>query len=239
VLHLWRAPHQKDDMWAYPVWEKYGFQQLAWQVVKMTHTDAGETVKVLVELDGKGKDGFVVHHSAVYTIHSDGVINVDNAVSFSRTDVPLARLGVRILLSPEFNHFKYYGRGPMENYADRKEGSDIGIYQSSVAAQLTPYEKPMECGNHEDVRWAELSSQENSIDVRGEGQLLQVSALPYKDEELEPVEYRIDLPKPSSTVLVVAAKTLGAGSWGCGPKPLDQYIPRSTAQQFSYVLQLK
>jgi beta-galactosidase len=226
-------------MWAYPTWEKYGFDRLAWHVVKMTHVDNDTTVKISVELNGEGKDGFIAYHSAVYTIYSDGIVKVDNDVSFSRTDVPLARLGVRILLSPDFGNFKYYGRGPMENYADRKQGADIGVYQSSVAAQLTPYEKPMECGNHEDVRWAELSSQVNSIEVRGNGQLLQVSALPYKDEELAPVEYRIDLPKPSSTVLVVAAKTLGAGSWGCGPKPLDQYIPRSTPRQFSYVLQLK
>lgn len=239
ILHLWRAPHQKDDMWAYAVWKKYGLDQLAWQVVKMTHTDGDTVVKVTVALDGKGKDGFVVHHTAVYTIHGSGVVKVDNDVSFSRTDVPLARLGIRMLISPEFSNFSYYGRGPMENYADRKEGADIGIYQSSVAAQLTPYEKPMECGNHEDVRWAELSSPVNSIGVSGNGQLLQVSALPYKDEELEPVEYRIDLPNPTSTVLVVATKTLGAGSWGCGPKPLDRYIPLSTAQQFSYVLQLK
>jgi beta-galactosidase len=97
----------------------------------------------------------------------------------------------------------------------------------------------MECGNHEDVRWAELSNGSGTLRVSSNGGLFQMSALPYKDEELRPVEYRIDLPKSSSTVLVVAAKTLGVGSWGCGPKPLDRYIPLSTAQQFSYTLQLK
>lgn len=239
VLHLWRAPHQKDDMWAYPIWDKYGLQQLVWEVTNITHKDNDTAVEVSVALNGKGKDGFTVHHDVLYTVTGDGEIKVDNDVSFSRTDVPLARLGVRILLSPDFNNFRYYGRGPMENYADRKAGSDIGIYQSSVAAQLTPYEKPMECGNHEDVRWAVVSSPAGSIEVRDRGELLQVSALPYKDEELEPVEYRIDLPKSSSTVVCVAKKTLGVGSWGCGPRPLDQFIPMSTVQQFSYTLQIK
>jgi beta-galactosidase len=226
-------------MWAYPSWENYGFDRLSWQVVSLTHKDADTAVQVSVQLNGQGKESLIVHHNIVYTITASGEVKVDNDVSFSRTDVPLARLGVRMLLSPQFSEFKYYGRGPMENYADRKEGSYIGIYQSSVAAQLTPYEKPMECGNHEDVRWAELSNGTATLGVTGNGQLLQVSALPYKDEELRPVEYRIDLPKPSSTVLVVAAKTLGVGSWGCGPKPLDPYIPLSTPQQFSYTLQLK
>jgi beta-galactosidase len=239
MLHLWRAPHQKDDMWAYPTWEKYGLKRLSWKVGNITHNDDDTSVQISVELNGTGKEGFTVSHKAIYTISSNGRISVNNAVSFSHPDIPLARLAVRMLLSPEFNDFTYYGRGPMENYADRKEGSDIGIYQSSVAAQLTPYEKPMECGNHEDVRWAQLSNPSNALEVSGNGELLQVSALPYKDEELEPVEYRIDLPKPSSTVLVIAAKTLGVGSWGCGPKPLDQFIPLSAPQQFSYVLQLK
>lgn len=239
VLHLWRAPHQKDDMWAYPIWRKYGLNQLTWEVVTMQHTGTDTSVQVSVDLNGKGKEGFTVHHVVRYTIRNDGIIKVDNDVSFSHTDIPLGRLGVRLLLSPEFNTFQYYGRGPMENYADRKAGADIGIYQSSVAAQLTPYEKPMECGNHEDVRWAQLSTPVHAIGVRSDGKLLQVSALLYKDEELEPVEYHIDLPKSSSTVLIIAARTLGAGSWGCGPKPLDQYIPLSTVQQFGYVLQLK
>jgi beta-galactosidase len=239
VLHLWRAPHQKDDMWAYPTWHRYGLDQLNWDVVRITHKDSDTAVEVSVELNGKGKEGFTVHHLLNYTITGDGAIKVDNDVSFSRTDIPLAHLGVRLLLSPEFDNFKYYGRGPMENYPDRKAGSDIGIYQSTVAAQLTPYEKPMECGNHEDVRWAQISNTASAIEVSSDQDLLQVSALPYKDEELEPVEYRIDLPKSSSTVLCISAKTLGVGSWGCGPKPLDQYIPLSTPQRFSYILQLK
>lgn len=239
LLHLWRAPHQKDDMWAYSFWEGYGLTKLEWQVVGITHGERDTTVKISVELLGRGKSGFRVRHRVDYIINPSANIIVNNDVSFNRTDVPLARLGVRMLLLREYDKFSYYGRGPMENYADRKDGSDIGIYQSSVADQLTPYEKPMECGNHEDVRWAELTSSAGAIEVCGIGRLLQVSALPYKDEELRQVEYRSYLPKSVSTVLVIAAKTLGVGSSSCGPKPVDQCIPLSTPEKFSYVLQLK
>jgi beta-galactosidase len=239
LLHLWRAPHQKDDMWAYPLWEKYGLNRLVWSVAGMTHQDNDTTVTVSVELNGEGKERFIVHHHVLYTITGKDSIKVDNDVSFSRADVPLARVGVRLLLSDDLDDFRYYGRGPMENYADRKKGADIGLYKSTIAAQLTPYEKPMECGNHEDVRWAEVNGPEHSLTVSASGGVLQVSALPYTDEELQPVEYRIDLPKPSATVLCVSARTLGVGSWGRGPKPLDKYIPMSTAQHFSYFLKLK
>jgi len=67
---------------------------------------------------------------------------------------------------------------------------------------------------------------------------MQVSALPYSDEEMEPVEYKIDLPKSSGTVLVVSHKTLGVGSWGCGPNPLAQYRVYAKPTTFSYQIQL-
>jgi beta-galactosidase len=53
-----------------------------------------------------------------------------------------------------------------------------------------------------------------------------------------PVEYTIDLPPSQSTVLTVAARTLGVGSAGCGPQPLDPYRVRSGPETFSYVLRL-
>ena len=240
MLHLWRAPHQKDDIWAYYYWEKYGLDKLLWSVNKVSFEQKNQSeVQIFTELEGRGKDGFIVQHKVGYVLYGDGTIKVSNDVSFNITSIPLARIGVRLLLNKNFNQFKYYGRGPMENYGDRKEGSDIGIYQSSVNQQLTPYEKPMECGNHEDIRWAELSSGQASLSVEKDTALIQVSALPFTDEEMENVEYRIDLPASHSTVLCIDAHTLGVGSNGCGPRPLDKYVPFSVPQKFSYTLHIR
>jgi beta-galactosidase len=127
----------------------------------------------------------------------------------------------------------------MENYSDRKHGSFIGLYNSTVKAQLTPYEKPMECGNHEDVRWASVTnSKGDEILVKNDSSFLQISALPYSDEEMENVEYRIDLPKSNKTVLCVNHLTLGVGSNGCGPRPLPAYLVYAKPTTFSYELQL-
>ncbi|MEX8547871.1 MAG: glycoside hydrolase family 2 TIM barrel-domain containing protein [Mucilaginibacter sp.] len=240
MLHLWRAPHQKDDMWAFENWDKYGLQTLSWVAsdVKSRQVSANE-VEISANLIGTGKQGFVVHNRVTYTINSNGLINVSNNVDFSKPDLVLARLGVRMLLSKDLNKFDYFGRGPMENYADRKSGFDVGHYSSSVNQQLTPYEKPMEAGNHEDVRWAKLISDKgDGLTVKQDTALLQVSALPYSDEEMTPVEYRIDLPKSSGTVLCVSQKTLGVGSNGCGPRPLEQYRVYAKPATFSYQIQL-
>ncbi len=241
-LHLWRAPHQIDDMWAYEGWKKYGLTTLTWVVneVKGKKNSANE-FEIKAVLTGTGKENFIVHHVATYTINSNGVIKVDNQVTFNSEDPKLvmARLGVRMFLNQDLNTVDYLGRGPMENYADRKRGSDVGLYHSSVMEQLTPYEKPMECGNHEDVRWVKLSSAKGAgILVEKNTDFLQVSALPYSDEEMENVEYKIDLPQSTGTVLCVSHKTLGVGSTGCGPRTLEEYRVYPTSQQFSYRIEL-
>jgi beta-galactosidase len=236
MLHLWRAPHQIDDMWAYEDWDAYGLRKLGWMVdnVKATRLSSG-IVEIKVNLTGEGRRNFKIHHQAIYTVYAKGVINVSNEVTSSDPNLVIARLGVRMFLIKDLNQFDYFGRGPMENYADRKQGSDVGHYFSTVSQQMTPYEKPMDCGNHEDVRWANLSSTKGlELSVKSDTSLMQVTALPYSDEEMTPVEYKIDLPKSKGTVLVISHKTLGVGSNGCGPRPLERYRVYAKPDKFSY-----
>ena len=240
MLHLWRAPHQKDDMWAYQNWQKNGLKEITWVVDEVKSTQLStHAVEIRASLTGTGKQDFKVHHNVVYTINSNGEVKAVNEVNFSDPKLILARIGVRMFLNKDLDQFDYMGRGPMENYGDRKSGFDVGHYASSVAKQLTPYEKPMEAGNHEDVRWANVNSAKGTgINVKQVDSLLQVSALPYSDEEMDPVEYRIDLPKSKGTVLCISHKTLGVGSNGCGPKPLEQYMVYAKPTTFSYQIQL-
>jgi beta-galactosidase len=178
-------------------------------------------------------------HSATYTVYGDGSVAVDNAVAPQGRKIPLARMGVRLQLPKTFDSFTYLGRGPMENYSDRKRGSDVGLYSSTVKEQMTPYAKPMECGNHEDVRWAALTGKNlPTLMVQGDESVLQVSALPYTDEVMTPIEYSVDLPESAGTVVNVSAHTQGVGSNGCGPRPLEPYLVWSTPESFSYVLRL-
>lgn len=239
-LHLWRAPHRNDDMWAANDWFKYGLNELNWSVLEVNGVQNDpETVTIAIKLKGVGKNDFVVNHDAVYTITGDGAITVTNDVTSSNPKLPIGRMGVRLFLNKELNQFSYFGRGPMENYADRKRGFDIGLYNSTIKEQLTPYEKPMDCGNHEDVRWAIVKDDSGTgLKVTGNSALFQITALPYSDEELTKPEYRIDLPESSSTVICISTHTLGVGSAGCGPRPLEKYIVKAEPTAFTYVLHL-
>ncbi len=239
-LNLWRAPHRNDDMYTAGAWERMGLKDLKTRILNFeTKQISPSEISVQETLQLEGKNGFAVTHAINTSIFGDGSIKVDNAVMPQGPDITLARVGVRMLLDKRLGNVNYLARGPMENYADRKRGSDIGVYSSSVFEQMTPYAKPMEAGNHEDTRWLALhGAKMPTLLAQSEGEPLQFSTLPYTDEQMEKPEYRVDLPPSNATVLNLSAKTLGVGSASCGPRPLPYCLLETNAMAFSYGLRL-
>jgi len=238
-LHLWRAPHRNDDMWAYEKWERFGLNDLKYSLVDIkTEVIDNYSVRIVSTVKADGREGFGAVHTAAYLIKGDGSVTVDNKVQFTGERINPARIGVRFLFDKKLDQMEYFGRGPVENYADRKTAQDVGLYELTVNDQYE-YEKPMEHGNHEDVRRVKFSaSGVPSLLVQSDENLMQVSALPYTDEQMTPVEYKIDLPASTATVFCLSTKTLGVGSNGCGPRPLEKYLVWSDNTQFTYTLQL-
>jgi beta-galactosidase len=238
-LHLWRAAHRNDDNWAYSQWEKFGVNTLQYTLVNFkVETIDNSSVRIISTTKADGKEGFGIYHTASYLVKGDGSIKVDNQVQFVGLRINLARIGVRMLLDKRLDRMVYFGRGPIENYSDRKSGSDVGIYELGVNEQYE-YEKPMERGNHEEVRWAKLSGKDMpGLLVTSNEKLMQVSALPHTDEQMYPVEYKIDLPASSATVVCIATKSLGVGSNSCGPLPLEKYHVFAEPTSFTYTITL-
>lgn len=238
-LHLWRASHRNDDDWAYRQWEKFGVTELKYILVDFkTEIIDNTSVKVNAITKADGKDGFGVYHSATYLVRGDGYVKVDNHIQFVGFRINLARIGVRMLLDKKLDRMAFFGCGPFENYSDRKSAADIGLYEIGVNEQYE-YEKPMERGNHEEVRWAELKGKDMpSLLVQSDKNLMQVSAIPHTDEQMYPVEYKINLPASTATVLIVSTKTLGVGSNSCGPQPLEKFKVYADNTSFSYTIKL-
>jgi beta-galactosidase len=123
-LHFWRAPHRNDDDWADANWRRYGLRTLAWRTlssraVRLTPA----SVRIELSTFGEGKRGWGVNHAAVWTVYGDGTILADHAVSPQGRRVALARVGIRVILDKKLNRVEYFGRGPMENYSDRKSAA--------------------------------------------------------------------------------------------------------------------
>jgi beta-galactosidase len=237
-LHLWRAMHRNDDGWAAGDWSKCGLDALTRKCTGITSTAKDGVVRIDATMALTGKSGFAATHTASYTIFGDGAIAVDNAVSFQGPRIPLARIGVRMQLDKALDTMEFLGRGPIENYADRKSGFDVGRYTINVNDQYT-YEKPMERGNHEEVRWTALIGKNKpTLLIQADEKLMQIAALPHTDEQMMPHEYKIDLPASTATVLAIGHRTTGVGSAGCGPRPLEPYIVYTAPTAWSYTLRL-
>ncbi len=92
-----------------------------------------------------------------YTIYKDGVIGVTTFLNPNKSNLPeIPRIGLQLLLPDEFDSLVWFGKGPHENYWDRKTGAAIDLYSGTVWEQYFPYVRPQENGNKSDVRWMAL-----------------------------------------------------------------------------------
>jgi len=125
----------------------------------------------------------------LFTIYPNGDIQVMNRFRVkSPAAFPLLmRAGNSFELSTGLSDINYYGRGPGENYWDRKSGSLIGIYKQTVSEQYYPYARPQESGNKTEVRWVSFNNAEGQglLFVAVDSQL-SFSALPYSLDDLDP-----------------------------------------------------
>ena len=180
----------------------------------------------------------------IFTVFGDGAVKVDNRFTAIKGKHPLLlRMGTDLQAAKGFDQIQWYGRGPWENYWDRKSASLVGLYRQTVDEQYFPYARPQESGNKTDVRWATLTDKKGrGLKIVFADSLLSFSALPYSLDDLDPEaekkQYHSgELTKRDTTYLHVDLQQSGMqgmDSWGSWP--LEQYrIPFKT-QQYSYWL---
>ncbi|MGN0281234.1 MAG: glycoside hydrolase family 2 TIM barrel-domain containing protein [Prevotella sp.] len=121
-----------------------------------------------------------------YSVAADGSLRVGMHFVPGCKPLPeMPRLGVRMILKKDFTNMEWFGRGPHENYADRKVACPVGIYNATVWEQYHPYVRAQETGNKCDVRWFELTD-DNGKGLRFEGdEPLNVSAWQFEQEAIE------------------------------------------------------
>ncbi|MBT8315626.1 MAG: DUF4981 domain-containing protein, partial [Maribacter sp.] len=95
-----------------------------------------------------------------YDINDKGEIRVTTQLSGMQEDLPvLPRFGTNLIIKNDYQKVNWYGRGPHENYQDRKTSAMVGAYEASVEELYFPYIRPQENGNRSDVRWATFTNE--------------------------------------------------------------------------------
>lgn len=151
--NFWRAPIDNDYGNGWPartqMWKE------ASRVFKAEASaiciDETEALAVEYGLSGNGR------YFVIYSLDSDGVLKIraDFSGCHQGGNIELPRLGFRFRI-PGADAFKYFGRGPQENYWDRFEGTLPGVYTSSAAKECYPYVRPQETGHHTEVHWLDI-----------------------------------------------------------------------------------
>ena len=149
----------------------------------------------------------------------------------------LPKFGIRMRLPKDFTQIRYYGRGPWENYPDRKRSAFLGIYETSLKDYETEYIHPQDNGNRCDIRWFEISSTQQKLRIDGNNPLC-IRAWDYGEEDLEDVRHPSDITRGRFVNLNIDFNIHGVGgadTWG--KRTLPQYtLPADQSYHYSFIM---
>ena len=214
-------------------WEKAGAERQI-KSIKATSSKGITTIKATFTLP-VGAD-----YDLTYSINANGEIKVEADYRPTATDIPLIpKFGMRMRLSGDFDVVDYYGRGPWENYPDRKSGYDLGHYRMPLSEFQEDYVRPQDNGNRCDVRWLSLSSDDCTLRIDG-CQPLCLHAWNYGEENLN-VKHPHELKRGEFVNLNIDLNIHGVGgadTWG--KRTLPEYtIDGNQSHHYSFVISVE
>lgn len=222
ALNFWRVPTDNDEGAKVPlrsaVWQ-YAVEQ--GRVKQVTVDTARAEVHVLRAL--AAGESYV---QSVYHVDAAGVLTVKTRLVIQRgadgKPLPLLpKIGYQVVLEGTYAAVRWLGRGPFENYWDRKQAADISLHTVPVENVATPYIRPQENGTRCDVRWVECVRDPQAgcgrVRVVSCDAPLMISAWPYTQSDLAQARHACEVPRRELLTLNLDHRQMGVGgdnSWG-------------------------
>lgn len=179
-----------------------------------------------------------------YTIAPDGTMGVEQTMDATEGEKvsDMFRFGMLMQLPFQMDNSTFYGRGPIENYIDRKGSQNVGIYTQTAEEQFFPYIRPQETGTKSDIRWWQQTDKAGKGFRITSGNLFSASALHYSIDDLDEGEekeqrHSYEVPLSKYTELCIDKEQFGVGgenSWGAWPLP--QHRLGYADKTFSFVI---
>ncbi len=237
-LDAFRAPVNNDN-WGQSSWYEHGLNRMQQKSITWNkHMNENGSVSIVFVTESQaGGCEFKFQDNVVYTVYADGSIEVQSAITSNKPTLVLPRLGYVMKLPKSLNNLTYYGRGPIDNYPDRKTGQNIGIYNNKVEKEFENFPKPQDMGNHQDTRYCQLTNKQ------GKGLLfiaednMSFSVLPWTSQELAKAKHPHELPVSTDNILHLDIATTGLGGNSCGQgPPLEQDRVKATPHTFAFII---
>lgn len=184
--------------------------------------DGSIRVRLYHYLPGVPVQNAVEHHHE-YLIHTSGDIYSRHVFVIGEDNPAPLRVGVRCELKAGYDHVLWYGRGPHENYPDRKSSAHIGLYESNPQKLYTPYIRPQENGARTDVLWGAVEEPGKSGLLFHMPKLATWSALPFRPEDIARAEHDYELNPRDETVVILDCAHSGVGTGAAGPETREAY----------------
>ncbi|MBT6763282.1 MAG: DUF4981 domain-containing protein, partial [Prolixibacteraceae bacterium] len=237
-FNFWRALTDNDEGWKVDkkmgVWKDEA-KNFTINSIEANTTEKGEiTISSDFVFNGTETVARLEH-----TFYADGKIKFDVKINIPEEAPNVPRIGLQFEIHKSLSDIKWYGRGPHENYFDRKTSAAIGVYTTTVNDWITPYVRPQENGNRCDIRWINFGNNEAGIQFSADSESpLSVSAWPYSQNMLENKNHNFELEKQNKIVVNIDHKQMGVGgdnSWG--QTVMKKYQIKPGNYSYSFVLQ--
>ena len=222
LLQTWRAPLDNDGLkgkekyepsWALTKWIEQGLDrmEITSSLIDISAGRGGGITMTLRHSASCRAAKKAVQHSEKILILPSGEIVVENEFVVAAALDDLPRLGVVMTLNAGFDRLRWFGRGPFENYCDRKRAAIVDLYQSSVSEQYVPYTVPQDHGHHTDVRWLSLDNGVAGLRIESE-QGLEFSVSHYTAADLHAARHTYELEPRAEVTLNLDCLHRGVGT---------------------------
>ena len=244
VENYFRAPTDFDLLMGNPPasihkWRAAGLDRFVRNVrlVRFSQPDAAQVQMLVCTRFSAPENDSGIESQLLYRVYGNGEVAVENTVQIDENMPYLPRIGLELRLPGNMDQFTWYGRGPHENYVDRKRSALMGQYHSTVSDQYVPYVFPSECGGKEDVRWLALT------ETIGTGVMviglapLHVDALHFSIQNLTDARHGYDLISRDEVILHLDGWHMGVGGddgWAASVHP--EFLLHPGRYQFGFRL---
>lgn len=202
------------------------------------------TTRMRAQIEGERNARY--DYTVVYCVHSDGNIEMKTTFDAPADAYRIPRYGLALSLVPGLEKVTYYGRGPWENYWDRKSSAFAGCYNTTVTGMEEAYIRTTTMGNRDDVRWMQLVNPATGRGVRftslsnSAKPFFSFSALHFTDNQLwNELKHGHELKshRLPQTILSLDCIQRGIGNASCGPGPIPEYeIPTGCTHSYSILI---
>lgn len=232
-LTLWKAPtdneRSKKIYWGnYNIWQGENLNVLSNRVYDCRVYEG----KIFVKASLAGIScAPIFKYDLTVTVFEDGTVQTSLEGQVRENAFDLPRLGFEFAMPFENCDFRYYGRGPAENYSDMCHNSAVGLYESNPEKEYVNYVRPQEHGNHTKVRLLEIGD----LSFSGEPEF-ECCVSKYDTAMLTAAEHTDELKTDGKTHVRIDYRVSGLGSNSCGPVLAKEHTISEKQIRFAFTM---